>query len=160
MSLIFIIVLLASCMSTNKVSTTASPKDCYPINNNLQIEISSFSDFIDRLIAEKKNLDSNIISVEFKKDKEECFVVIGTTDIYNSELMEGYILFGNKMVVFYKSDNACASDLVNFNELKHRRLDGYNDQNSEEAQNIFDPFGRKFKIQKDNSLELVYEGFY
>jgi hypothetical protein len=156
---VLLIGLMFGCMSTKSLSRNQSLKNS-PVGIDLLNEISSFSDYMDNLMLKNNFSESNIITVVVKKENEECYLIIGSSDLYNYNLMKGYIFLKNKLVVFYESSGCCDFNLVDYNKLKKKKPKGYNDQFSEESKHIYDPFGRKYKINNNKVLELIYEGFY
>ena len=127
------------------------------IDKNLLLEINHF---INKLECEKKENDSNIIFIEFIKKENECYVNIGVANIYNSKTMKGYFILKDRMIVFYEIENNCHEHFVRYKKLKHKRNKNFNDQNSVHSDDFFDPYGKKFIVTNDYSLELIYEGFF
>jgi len=158
------------------------------INDGLSIEmIGIIKDMISFYDTVNYGVDSNILTVDFKKEKENCYFII-FEDICYHFWLQYYTIFNNKLIAFYNV-NECSSELIDTTKLN--KFSGIplelllalefdstmsasirNEEIKELKKNMtkiegfanesnykYDPIGRKYKIHNKDSLELVFTGF-
>ncbi len=101
----------------------------------------------------------NIYIVFFSEKVDGCYITMSTAHFYDSHHLVGYIIINDKMIAFYKPESECNKGLVDITKLKKGKPDGFIDENSEWANDIYEPNGRKYKVHSKDSLELVYSGY-
>ena len=160
--------LLISCNSktSNEKKTDSNKKQKEMIKENktgaicpvLYKELESLIAYNDSA-SKKDKFSINIYIVFFSKKADGCYITISTTHFYDSHYLIGYIMINNKMISFYNPENECNNGLIDVVKLEKEKPEGFIDENSEQANDIYEPNGRKYKIHSKDSLELVYSGF-
>ncbi len=110
-------------------------------------------------INNKDEFNINIYMVFFSKKVDGCYITITTVHFYDSNHLVGYTMIDNKMIVFYNPESECNKGLVDINKLEKGKPGSFIDENSEQANDIYEPNGRRYKIYSKDSLELVYSGW-
>jgi hypothetical protein len=101
-----------------------------------------------------------IIFVEFELIEGKRYVYLGQSNHYNSKIMKGYIVSKKELIVFYDI-STCGSKLVDYSGLKKKKIKGFKNEESDVAKySVFEPWGWKYEINDQDSLELIYKGFF
>jgi len=109
-------------------------------------------------VSKKNVFKTNIYIVYFSKKENACYLIMSTAHFYDSSNLSGYTLLNDKMIALYNPENECNYGLIDTAKLKKGRPEGFSDENSKEAETIYEPYGRKYKIHNKDVLELVYSG--
>jgi hypothetical protein len=144
--------------SNKKVNKRIKPDKNDVLSPSLSKELNSLIAYIDS-VSEKNKLKTNIYLVYFSKKENTCYLTISTTHFYDSSHLSWYKIMNDKMIAFYNPENECNHDLIDTVKLKKGVPEGFSDENSKEAETIYEPYGRRYKIHnKKDVLEIVYSG--
>lgn len=123
-------------------------------------EVRKFESYTDSLEKHENYLKKSIIFIDIISKGNDCNLVIGKHMVYYSNEMTGYLQYGSKLLVFYSVPDTCNCNFINTRKLKKGKPNKrYPDENSFEALSTeFDPWGRRFKITKNNDLVLIKQG--
>ncbi len=112
-------------------------------------------------ITKNSLIKTDIYVIHFEKMEDGCFVLIGPTIYYHNKKLKGYIIHKDKMIVFYNPKSECNCGLVDITKLEKGKPKNFPDENSDIAiHTTYEPSGNKYKIHSEDSLELVYSGYF
>lgn len=147
-------------LSSKKHESELTMTELEGLSPTLLDELNKFIAKQDTLKNEN-HFDAKIIVVHFSKKDNDCYVSIGTSHFYNSQNLEGFLIIGDKMIAFYNPQSECNKGLVNVSKLKAGMPNDFPDENSDIAiHTTYDPWGKKYKIHSQDSLELLYSGSF
>ncbi len=163
------------CVDT--ISTINNTSDSCAFCQALVREIKSFIN---------KNDNCVVVSLCAKKTEKKCSLFMSTGLWYDSRFLIGYQIIDKKMVAYYYNyidedmsyydfisaldtkgkdellnENGCLDALIDKSKLKTDRPQSFLNENSEFAiYTDYEPIGRQYIIHSQDSLELVFEGYY
>ena len=192
---IILILVVLSCNNKQNINNSEVIGNEEAIVNNNVIN-DAFSVEMNKIINEMIlfydtagfGIDSNIIVIDFIKEKENCYFRI-YEDISYFVWLKYYTFVNNKLIVFYDINDDCicglidTTKLIKFNGIPlefifapefdstinmsaHReKMKEYEKHITkikgfpDEANCHYEPIGRKYKIHSKDSLELVFTGY-
>lgn len=113
-NLIIISVVLSvfSACSHTKKSVVISPN----LLRNLELIIEKHDSLIQ---STPSSSNFHIYNVRFDINENDCYVIIGTSNNYNTKLMDGYLLLNENLIVFENAINNPCNNLVT---IKNRNI--------------------------------------
>lgn len=162
--ILFLSLILISCK--NKVSTVTNIENNRILENAnkdsiikpvLYKKIIAFINDVEESAKEMGNSSNcKIYLISFYKEDNLCSVQISTSYCYLTKDFKGYIMYGDKMIAFYSTQNTCSYDLINFKKLYKKPLSNYYSDTSLLLR-PHDPRFKIFNIIDKDHLWLRYE---
>lgn len=129
------------------------------VSANVLKTISCYIAKNDSLLNMDSDSSQGLYVVDFYKENQECFFLIGAAQYYKSNEIDGCIYIKNNLVVFYNSDTCENYSLINIEKLGRKEdIEGYPTE-STYMDGSFEPKGNIYKIYNKDSLELVFSGY-
>ena len=117
-------------------------------------ELENIIVYIDSL-SNKNRIKNNIFIIYFYKKNDNCYLTISSANFYDKTRLIGYYILKEKMIAFYNVNRECSIGLVDTTKLLINSPVNYDDENSLEAKDIYEPYVRKFKIVNNDSLQII-----
>ena len=113
---------------------------------------------IELFIADHCNDEHTFVVVWCEKEKDNTFINLSNTNYYNSNKTESSIIIKDRIVVF---DLSCIAsgviDTLLFNKYTPAIFLYDDDQNDYD---IFEPYMYRYLINKNDSMELIFKGYF
>ncbi|MDH5415245.1 MAG: hypothetical protein OEW87_14000 [Flavobacteriaceae bacterium] len=126
------------------------------LSQNLYQELNNFVAIYDSL-----NFQDSVIAISFyEEEKGDCILLFASQPFYDRRHCDGYFLLNNKMIAFYEISSTCNVGLVKEEELKTEEIFDFPNENIRHTFDSYDPWGRKYRVHSNDSIELVFSGYF
>ena len=135
--------------SINRVDSLINTKGT--LLNNLILQIELF-------VTEQCDDEQTIVEVWCQKEKETNYISLITTNYYNPNNSEGVLIINDRLVVF--STSCIELGIVDTTIINKNNLSNFMNDNSQNNYGIFEPYVCKYIILENDSIELVFKGYF